>query len=100
MCNFCDQVISKKIERIRDHLGKCKVKNRAKDDANEEVEQLETNAEKLLSPVSGSLAPGRSDSQQSISAISDCSASDISRSSTPALTKRRFRSGTPLKEAY
>ena len=29
VCNFCDIVISRKIERIREHLSKCRVKNAA-----------------------------------------------------------------------
>ena len=97
VCKACDQVISKKIERIREHLSKCKVKNASHKE--DECDELEKAAQSLLSPAAD--LPGRPESRMSLSSeFSEFSTSEIgSRCSTPApaAAVKRIRSGTLSK---
>ena len=81
-CNHCDLVISKKIERVREHLKKCRVMNAA----NLESKDLEDVANSLLSPQSSS----RPSSSMSVSiSDSDNFLIDAPRISTSAQKKSR-----------
>ena len=72
VCTHCNGIISKKIERVRAHMEKCKVKNANSQVSSHEAEIQEA-AEKLLSPTQS-----RPSSSMSVSSSSSAAA-DMSR---------------------
>ena len=89
VCMHCDGLISKKVERIREHMSKCKVKNV---NAKSHEDEIQEAAEKLLSPPQ---SQGSDDSRPQSSMSVNSSTSDMSRSSTPnPMMSKRFRSSS------
>lgn len=92
MCKFCEIVISKKIERVREHLNKCKIKIQDDQAKLTHEKELEAAAENLLSPKPAS---------RPSSSMSDISSSVCaSGSSTPNPTLKRYRNSSGSMNAF